>query len=567
MPAPPADSDLQPPWVRYFDREPQGRLLLLGCLLLATMLLGYAQLRCQDLSYSEDETRNAVTGVYFADLMTDRPLSHPVEYTYRYYAQYPALGLIHWPPFFHLVEGGMFLLAGRSLETARLTVLLFMLVGLVFWFKLVRALLNPVAAAFSTVMLALTPSLFYFTQAVLLGVPALALCLGAAYFWIRCLQTEDRSLLYRVAVLSSLALLTAPQAIPLLPLFILTLLVERKWSLVLNWTWVRAFALSAVLLVPYYALAARVHGRTLAAHVVERRAYRLADFTYYWRVLPGELGWPLLLLAASGVIMLFFQRSRRGAVWMLLWIVACYLSLSLLAARDPRYAFTMLPPLIYFASWPLAIAVRTRRTGALGLVACGLLLVVYGFAGVTGRFRQLTGAIYGSYAHLSGYSALARRLTQAPGSGEVVLVDDLNAFSGNLIFYMRAYDSQRRFVILTKALYVTNIIRFYGSRELLHTPEDLRELMAAYGIKHIVVSDHKNYGFPIQGVLRELLQGPQFKLVGRFPMVTDQTSSAQQDLLLYENVQAAAPTAKYLDLKMLTLGRDIVVPLADLGIR
>lgn len=140
MPAPPADSDLQPPWVRYFDREPQGRLLLLGCLLLATMLLGYAQLRCQDLSYSEDETRNAVTGVYFADLMTDRPLSHPVEYTYRYYAQYPALGLIHWPPFFHLVEGGMFLLAGRSLETARLTVLLFMLVGLVFWFKLVRAL-------------------------------------------------------------------------------------------------------------------------------------------------------------------------------------------------------------------------------------------------------------------------------------------------------------------------------------------------------------------------------------------------------------------------------------------
>jgi hypothetical protein len=51
--------------------------------------------------FNNDETRHVMTGVYFRDLFVDAP--SPValrEYTVNYYLQYPALGLLIWPPFF-----------------------------------------------------------------------------------------------------------------------------------------------------------------------------------------------------------------------------------------------------------------------------------------------------------------------------------------------------------------------------------------------------------------------------------------------------------------------------------
>ena len=88
----------------------------------------------------DDEARHAMTGAYFADLLSDLPLSHPIQYTYAYYARYPTLGLIHWPPLFPFVEGLAFLALGPSIVVARLTVLVFVAWGLIFWFLLVREL-------------------------------------------------------------------------------------------------------------------------------------------------------------------------------------------------------------------------------------------------------------------------------------------------------------------------------------------------------------------------------------------------------------------------------------------
>src|SRR5579884_821218 len=83
-----------------------------------------------DFAPQSDSPVHLVTGFYFADLIKDFPVRHPVEYTYRYYAQYPALGLIHWPPLFHVAEGVAFLVAPRSVTSAKILVLLFAFVGL-----------------------------------------------------------------------------------------------------------------------------------------------------------------------------------------------------------------------------------------------------------------------------------------------------------------------------------------------------------------------------------------------------------------------------------------------------
>jgi 4-amino-4-deoxy-L-arabinose transferase-like glycosyltransferase len=540
------------------------RLLMTAVLAMVTIFLIHGWYQIGELGFDEDESRNAVTGLYFADFLTDLPISHPVEYTYRYYAQYPALGIMHWPPFFHFTEGLMFLSVGRSIWTARLTMLLFVLLGLFFWFKLVQELSDSKVATFATSALFLVPQVFLYSRAVMLEVPSLALCLVASYLWVRLLRTGRRRLLYWFAVAASLALLTKEHSIYLAAFCALTVLAERKWSLVLNWTGARAFFISAALVIPYYMVSFKVHGTSIKQHIVQARPYNWGDLAFYWAALPRGLGWPVVVLSAMGVVTLFAWRRGRRPHLMLLWAAAFYLTFTFLRAREDRYSFYWLPPFVLLASWPLMVPWRSRWARVLAIVICALVFGDYGWRAWNAR----------SYPYFSGYSTATKWLATATQGPQVLLFDGEN--NGDFIFLMRVHDPNRRFIILRKGLYVTRLVPFFGSRQLVQTPEQLRQLLAEYGIRYIVVSDNPQaILFPSQTLLRRFLQDPQFKLVQKFPVEFhgwyDEQSNRlvvpgqQSHLLVYENQQATPPTSRYLRIPMMTLNRDIVVPLDELG--
>jgi hypothetical protein len=141
------------------------------------------------------------------------------------------------------------------------------------------------------------------------------------------------------------------------------------------------------------------------------------------------------------------------------------------------------------------------------------------------------------------------------------------SYNGNFIFQMRVHDPRRRFIVLRKGLYVMHIVKYFGGQQLVKTPEDLQSLLAEYGIRYIVVSDDQDImWFPVQRMLRDALHHPQFKLVRTFPVeFGDRGESRHAKLFVYENLSAAAPSARYLRVPMLTLERDIVVPLDEIG--
>ena len=78
-----------------------------------------------------DETRHVMTGVFFRDALADLPASaaDPRGYAASYYIQYPALGIVIWPPFFYAVEGVAMWAFGTSYLVARLVVYAFALLG------------------------------------------------------------------------------------------------------------------------------------------------------------------------------------------------------------------------------------------------------------------------------------------------------------------------------------------------------------------------------------------------------------------------------------------------------
>lgn len=129
---------LQPqPSARY---GPLGHwLLLLGAIGLVCVIV-CRDIRTGEFDYNVDEAQHAVTGLFVADALHDLPLRHPVQYAYRYYAQYPAVAIVHWPPLFYLFEGISFRLFGFSVVSARLAVIFFGVLLLYQWFLLVEEL-------------------------------------------------------------------------------------------------------------------------------------------------------------------------------------------------------------------------------------------------------------------------------------------------------------------------------------------------------------------------------------------------------------------------------------------
>jgi hypothetical protein len=525
----------------YHRLRPYIPLLAIG--LIATLCI-VRGITVGEFDFNIDEPDHAATGFYFHDLLLDHPVTHPLEYTYLYYAHYPALGLIHWPPFFHFCEGIMFLLFTPSVVTARVTVLLFALLGIYFWFKFVSEFHDSWMGALAALFLALAPGVFLYEKVVMLEVPSLALSIAATYFWSRYLRTEESKAAYWFGVCAALALMTKQNTIYLAPFCLFTIIAWGKWRLLLKRPTIIAVAICLLLSGPFYVLAFRLHGGTIGKDVMNASVSQMNRFTYYFVTLPEQLGWPLLVLSLLGIATYRLWDKDKNTKFMMIWIAASYLTLTVVGVKATRYAIYWIPPFIYFAVAPLS-ALRDRLRVGASIVMSGVLAML------------IFSSWFYERPYVSGYAASARRITEMSKSGFILFDGDLPA---NFIFFVRLYDPGHRFFVLRKALYTGQIMPEYGESELLHTEQDLNDLMTRYGIRFVVVSEKSTQMFPVQATLRKLLSSDPYRLVQRFMVDTNQPAWTGDNLLLYENTHPAKPSGKSLTIKMMTLPHDITVP-------
>lgn len=522
-------------------------LLLLAVLLLSTMVI-VRGIGHGEFSYNVDETQHAMTGFFAADFMRDHPLRHPVDYAYQYYAQYPALGgLIHWPPLFYFFEGLSFLVLGPTVISARLTTLGFALSAVGAWFLLLRAVCSEWVGVAGALLLACAPGILVFEKSVMLEIPCLAFCLLATLFWVRYLLQDRPSDVYVFAIFASAAALTKQNSVYLIPFCFFSGLGVRGWKLFFRPEVLKAIVIGIVLTAPFYTLVYLVHWKNVATDLGQKSNSVSEAIAFYWKVLPDQLGWAIFLLAIVGVITAGQWARPKVPVIMLSWIVACYVTFTVIGHKAPRYAIFWIPPFLYFAVGPLIEHFRKpalRIAGALAAV-----------------FLMGTSVGYGWSYHrpnVSGYEPVVQRVTQVSRSG-VILYDA--PLPGNFIFFLRAGDDGRHFVVLRKALYATEINPTGGSDvELIHNSEQLEELIHAYGIRFFVVSEGSPLKFNSQAILRDLLKGPNYRKIGTFP-IEGSDFSPHLELVLYENTAWAPPAEKFLRIKMLTINHDIVVPM------
>jgi hypothetical protein len=534
-------------------RQPQARparpdrWFLLAAAIALVCLMAARDIHTGEFDYNVDEAQHAVTGLFMADALRDLPLRHPVQYAYRYYAQYPAVAILHWPPLFYVFEGMSFMLFGASVVSARVTVILFAVVLLYEWFLLVEELQDSYTAGICTAVLGLLPMMLVFEKTIMLEIPSLALGVAAIRHWIRYLGQGRKSSLYAFGLWLAAALLCKQTSVYLLVFCLLTVIVTKKWDRIFRRDMLVVAGLVAVLAGPFLALMLFLQGNAVANDLGSHRMSGFERASYYIRTLPATFSPALLALAVLGILLAWGWNKRGQATMMVCWIVAGYVTFSFFGQRESRFAIYWFPPLVYFA---VGLLTQFFQNPKLRVAGRGVAALLVAMLAIPAWSQQRP--------YISGYQDVASRLVDQYHAG-IVLFD--GRVPGNFVFYMRALDPKRHFLVLRKSLYADNIRPGESSEELLHSQEELADIFRRDGIRFVVVSENVPLRFGVQLILREQLQSQQFQLLGRFPISSNEPSWKGECLLLYENKQWAPPSDKVLRIRMLTLPHDIVVPM------
>jgi len=524
-------------------------LWLLGSIALVCVVAA-RDIRIGEFDYNVDEAQHAVTGLFVADAFRDLPIRHPVQYAYRYYAQYPAVAILHWPPLFYIFEGLSFLILGPSVVSARLTVLLFCVLLLYQWFRLVEETLDSYTAGICTAALGLLPMVLLFEKSVMLEVPSLALGVAAIRHWIGYLERHQRKSLYLSALWLSAALLCKQTSVYLLVFCVLTLLVTGQWKRIISRDAILFTAIIAVLAGPFLTLMLFLQGRAVANDLGSHRMGGWERITYYGQRLPSSFPPTLLVLALIGAALAFRWDTPRRTTIMGCWVLSGYLTFSWFGQREPRFAVYWFPPLVYFA---VGLITRMLRVGPMRVAmraAAALLIVILVIP--AWRYQR---------PYISGYKEAAARIVKGYDSG-IILFD--GPVPGNFVFFVRALDPGRRFVTLRKVLYADDIRPGPGSEELLRSKEEVSEALRQYGVRFAVVSQKLAIRFDSQRILREQLRGDDFSLLGGYPVTTNEPEWRGENLLLYEKKNWVPPSGGVLKIRMLTLPHDIEIPMDQL---
>ena len=480
-----------------------------------------------------------MTGVFFRDLLHDHAFAHLRTYAEHYYLQYPALGLLVWPPLFHFVEGLAMLLFGVSFTVSRLLSLGFGLMAAVYCFRIVQSTHGTSRAAWATLFLGLMPLVFFLSTRAMLEIPALALFLAATWHWLRYLEEEKSRDLVSAALAGALCALTRYDAALIAP-YLALLALARGQGRVLARPAVLLGALAAAILVsPAFFLAWREIGWLHQASVtggLPSGALPLGSpqrWVYYLSKLPGQAGLAALLAAVPGVIRSLGATRRAAAAPYLLLGAFTWLAFTPIGELEPRHVIFWLPAWAFFAAEGAA-----ALPGFAGLAAAAALVLVQG--GLTLQRPE---------KYLRGYAEAAQFVLAHSQDSHVCLFDGV--LEGDFIYQVRRLDPARRMSVVRgdRVLYEA-LDQLPGAyHAMVSTDSAMVARIAALGPRWIVVEDRRDsLDMPMTRRLRAVLASHSecFHRVRTITMDSNHHDFSGRELWIFENscrgAFAGAPT-------------------------
>jgi hypothetical protein len=488
-----------------------------------------------------DEPRHMMDGVFFADFFHDLPLSRIFQYTVEYFIRLPALSLNWSPPMFSAIAGLVLLVGGLDPLFIRLLVLGFAVVGLIAWYLWASRIWGRPTAVLSALIFATNATVHFWTTAIMLEIPVVALINCTLFCLARYLERQGIGRAVVVGLLVAVMLLTKQTSLFILPAFVLYPILAGRADLLWSRTSLPIYALTL------FALAILiVHACTLGSVGIAERLGNLSELTgvpsrfsverwlLYARVLRETFDWPTIMLALIGCVEAARRRGPADVI-ILVWVALWYVAFTITSA-DPqdalRYATYVVPAISLLVARNLGLLTNTkpwvRHTAVfalLGLITCS------GWRSYTTKLPAI-----------SDFRAVAQFVQSEAAGGPVLYCC---RFDGEFIFERRRLDPGRRGITLRadKILVNFSILPAYGMISLAGSRTEILAQLARYGVGLLVIESDDNLLVPQFALLRKIVEGPEFDLLGEYP-ITGNFAPVPRDLRLrvyrYRNVQAPA---------------------------
>jgi hypothetical protein len=498
-------------------------LLYLTLLTLILLLLNTKGISHEaTVSLQGDMPRYLMNGVYFHDFFRDLPLTHPLTYTYHYYARYPALSLGHHPLLLGVAEAPFYALFGVSVFSARLTIIFFSLLGVVFWFGLIRLIYGETVAFFSSLLWITTPFIVDSSRVVMSEIPTLALIIVTTYFFYQYLRLNQNKYLFTSAITLVLSAYAKHLALFIVPIFLCYFILTKGIRKLFTKEMILVYFIVGVLLLPLVPLTlkfSQTNVTWVSSKAISSKRSLSRVFLYYPKALWNhQLTPPVLILSLVSMGLSLYRREKQALLFWL-WIIGFYLQTSYVVVKDPRYIIYWIPAFCLFAATPLHLP---QHRSAKVLIT-SLLLLIAGY--------QFALAFQSEPEYAQGYEEAAKYVVENP-KGESVLFS-ANVDTGYFIFFVRKHDPLHRLIVLRadKVLATSRLSRIVEER--IAQREQIYEILRDFGVGYVVLED---MAYPSAALewLRQEVQGERFILRKKIPLKSNQDKLWGVSVNIYE---------------------------------
>jgi hypothetical protein len=465
-------------------------MVLSGCLVLILAVQVYSRAYLAEPGSYSDDVSHLMNGLVLRDYLTTGLGHDPMAFAEGYYASYPKIAPLMWPPLFH-VALGVFLLPGWPAGAAALV-----FVGLIAtWLgwrlnTIARTLCGGTGLWLVPILVLTTPMVAALFSVVMLDIAIAALSLEACYWLARYWRSESTKHAALFGLFVAFACLTKGNGVALVLAPAALIAVTGRFDMLRRPGLYWAALIVATLALPLLAMSAR-NDAAIGDFGFINATEMLRRVTFYSTHLWRQLGPAVLTFAAFGVIATLRRRRDQdngavlaAALLAVLMASAAFHILMPVKAAVTRYLTVAIGPIVVFAflgAWDAARRVYPVywRTAAFGFLT--VLIVVATLAARPGV----------RIAHPLGYRGVVAAMANAgelPGRRVLIVGDEIGE---------GAFVAEAAMAHLTTPPTIVRGSKFLASdtwnghnfRMTYSSPDDLYRDLRAYRIEYVVI-DH-----------------------------------------------------------------------------
>jgi hypothetical protein len=482
-------------------------------------------------------------------MIKDRAFLDLVGYAERYYVQYPILTIGIYPPVFYLVESLFFSLFGISTMAARLAILLFTLLGVNLFFLMCRLWFPLGLSVVGSILWLLQPAMLFGQTNVMLEIPALCISMTALYFLHIGTRKNKPWSLFWAPVFASLAFVTKQNTVFLVPVFLMWLAIERKWSLVKSRHFIIGMCVGVIIVTPWMMVSLTVGKSYVAAQILQGK-HLWQNAVYYLRHSLEISSSPIVLLTVLSVILFSKLKEHEGYRFGVIWCSSVLLSILPIYYRETRFAIFLIPSLIILSMFVICFLKErvewlSKRRNVYATVMIAIVLL-----------HCSPKSLWGG-RDIHGFDQVADFVV---ADAECVSVLYDGYFNGIFVFHVRARDTERRIFAFraSKVVFSTKMYVEQGYNELINDVEEFCDVLNRYSVKYVIQEEKDYLGTPANKRLRRWVQDPRFRLVRKYP-VAYTGFDGSGDLVVYEFMDYVPAPIVEIEIDMPVMGRRITV--------